>query len=82
VARDGSKTLAIELKFSKTRGAKMPNGEVQRFLGQCALAATKHDDVIGLFVHQGTLNHRWHVDTEAVNEWFRKQNVHLVFRAV
>lgn len=29
-------------------GKRAPNGEFQRFLGQCAIAASRHDVVIGV----------------------------------
>jgi len=82
VARDGSKTLALELKLSRARGGRMPNGDVQRFLGQCALAATKHSEVIGFFAHRGAFDARWHRDTNAVGKWFKAGNVRLLFRPI
>jgi hypothetical protein len=34
VAKDDSHTLAVELKMVIVKGGRMPNGEIQRFLGQ------------------------------------------------
>ena len=49
------KTLVVEAKFITARGGRMPNGEIQRLLGQCLLAKTKHDFVIGLCGRKGVL---------------------------
>ena len=56
------------------------NGEVQRFMGQCSLAATKHDFVIGFCAYRGRLDGRWHEDTERVTNWFAGRNMQLVVR--
>ena len=82
VARDNSHTLALEAKLSRASGGRMPNGEIQRFLGQCALAAVSHSEVIGFFAHRGELNQKWHRDTKAATDWFDAHNVRLVFRAI
>jgi len=66
VAKDRSRTLAVEAKLISVRGGRMPNGEVQRFFGQCALLATKHDMVIGLCGYRGELNKNYLRDTENV----------------
>jgi hypothetical protein len=48
VAKDTSeKTLAIEIKFVAAKGGRMPNGEIQRLMGQCTLAKTKHHLLLG-----------------------------------
>lgn len=59
----------------------MPNGEVQRFFGQCALLATKHDMVIGLCGYRGSFNKNYFRDTDTVKQWFAKQNVQIAFHA-
>jgi hypothetical protein len=82
VAKDHSDTLAVELKLVVARGNRMPNGEVQRFLGQCSLAATKHTVVIGLCVHRGIMREKWREDTEAATKWFAGRNIQLVLRPV
>jgi hypothetical protein len=82
VAKDGRRTLALEAKWGVVKGHQMPNGQLQRFLGQCALAAAKHDVVIGVFAYRGRLNAKWRRDTKAALSAFRAQGVHLVFRAV
>jgi hypothetical protein len=79
-ARDQSGTLAVEAKLIFARGGRMPNGEVQRFFGQCALLATKHDMVISLLGHRGSLNAKYERDTNDVKNWFRKLNIYVVFR--
>ena len=82
VAQDDSQTLAVEAKLTAVSGGKMPNGELQRFLGQCALAATKHTFVIGLFGYRGQLKERHHGDTERARKWFESRHVEVVFRQV
>lgn len=82
VAKDDTHTLAVELKMVTVKGGRMPNGEMQRFLGQCTLAASKHTIVIGVFAHRGHLNVKWNRETEAVAKWLEDQNVHLVFRII
>ena len=82
VAKDKLKKLAVEIKLIDASGSRMPNGGIQRFLGQCALAAAMHDEVIGLCGHRGTLNEKFQTDTKAVQNWSKKQNIQLVFLRV
>lgn len=54
VARDaGGKTLAVEVKWLRALKGRRPNGEFQRFVGQCTLAAAVHDAVIGVCGFRG-----------------------------
>jgi hypothetical protein len=80
---DSNKILAIEIKFIifKNEGRK-PNGEIQRFLGQCLLAKTKFDFVIGICGYRGTLEPEYNEDLNVVNEWAKNNNIDLVFRPV
>lgn len=82
VAKDRSKSLAVEIKLVDARGSRMPNGDIQRFLGQCALAATRHHEVIGLCAHRGALNKELQTHRRLVARWYAKQNVRLIFRRV
>jgi len=83
VARDASgKTLAVEIKLVAAKGVRMPNSEIQRLMGQCSIAKTKHDSVIGVCGYRGSLDPRWDKDTQAVKGWFEKAGMCLVFRAV
>ncbi len=75
-------TLAVEIKLVSARGGRMPNGDIQRFLGQVALAATLHDAVIGMCGYRGSLNARWDRDTDNVKKWLKGSVVRLVFRQV
>ena len=43
---DGS--LVVEVKWLQLKPNKGPNGEFQRFIGQCGLAAAANDVVIGV----------------------------------
>lgn len=82
LATDGRTSLAVAIELSRARGGRLPGRDVQRFLGHCAIAATKHAQVVGFFVYQGTLSPRWQRDTAAAARSFKKtQNIHLVFRS-
>ena len=74
--------LAVELKLSRPRQGRLPSGDVQRLLGQCALARTKHDLVVGYFVYEGNLDQRWQEDTGKASVWLEAQSIRLVFRSV
>lgn len=77
VAKGRSQTLAVEVKLATLNGS-----EIQRFVGQCALAATKHPFVIGLFGYRGELKRKYDCDSDAVKKWFRGRNVEFIFRQV
>jgi hypothetical protein len=74
--------VAVEIKLVKVKEGRMPNGEIQRFLGQCALAASKFDFVIGICGYHGTLNPKYNLDTERFTQWAEKHNIALIFRSV
>ena len=76
------KTLAVEAKLIAAKGGRMPNGEIQRLLGQCLLAKTKHDFVIGVCGFKGSLDSRWNNDTKMVMDWFERTGIDIVFRYV
>jgi hypothetical protein len=83
VAKDASeKTLAVEIKFVAAKSGRMPNWEIQRLMGQCSLAKTKHDYVVGICGCRGTLDPRWDTDTQAVRRWFEQAGICFVFRAI
>jgi hypothetical protein len=81
LATDGKKSLAVAIELSRTRVGRLPSPDVQRFIGQCALAATRHAQVIGFLVYQGTLSPTWQRDTAKVAKLLKKQNIHLIFRS-
>jgi hypothetical protein len=81
-ARDGVSTMALEVKMVKVDGGSMPNGEIQRFLGQCSLAAIKHDVVIGVCGYRGEFNPRHETNTTVAAKWFRDRGVRLVFKRI
>lgn len=81
LATDSRKTLAVAIELSRARAGRLPGPDVQRFLGQCAIAATRHAQVVGFFVYQGTLSPRWQRDTAEAAKSLKKQNIHLVFRS-
>jgi hypothetical protein len=81
VAEDATARLVVEAKFVKVPGGRMPNDGMQRFFGQCALAASKHPFVIGVLGYRGTLNPAvtHNADTKLVERWFRKAGVEFSF---
>ncbi len=81
LATDGRKSMAVAIELSRARVGRLPARDLQRFLGQCAVAATRHAQVVGFFVYQGTLSPKWQRDTAAVAKSLKKQNIHLVFRS-
>ena len=49
VAHDArNRSMAVEVKWLTYKGGRSPNGEFQRFLGQCTLAAARHNAVLGI----------------------------------
>jgi hypothetical protein len=82
MARDASgQTLAVEAKLIGPKKGHMPSGEIQRFLGQCSLAKTKHDFVIGVCGLKGNLNPKWEDDTAVVKDWLERGGIDIVFRS-
>jgi len=83
VARDrAGKTLVIEAKLVHNRNGRLPSGDIQRMLGQCALAKTKHDFVIGVCGFTGGPDFMWDSDTQRVRAWFKKIGIDLIFCSV
>jgi hypothetical protein len=64
VAADDYERLALEGKLVSTQAGRMPNGEIQRFFGRGALAASKHPHVIGMLISRGPLNAKYNADTK------------------
>jgi len=49
VARDRQgRSMAVEVKRLSFKNGTAPNGEFQRFVGQCTLAAARHNTVLGV----------------------------------
>jgi hypothetical protein len=83
VAEDSKNSnLAIEIKFISFTKGRRPNGDLQRFLGQCALAISKFDFVIGVCGYRGMLNPEYDRDTEKFERWAEEHNIDIVFRSV
>ena len=59
-----------------------PNGEIQRFFGQCSLARTKHKIVIGFCAYRGVVREKFWHDTDAATRWFGDAGVRIVFRSI
>jgi hypothetical protein len=81
VARDDAgKTLAIEAKLVATKNGKRPSSEIQRMLGQCCLAKSKHDFVLGVCGVVGGIDVKWDSDTDSVLKWFDQSGIKLIFK--
>lgn len=55
-----SKTLAVEVKWLSLSSSRGPNGEFQRFIGQCAIAASVNKVVIGVCGFRGKRKKEYH----------------------
>lgn len=75
-------TLAIEVKWVSKMNGRMPNGELQRLFGQCLLAASKHDVVIGFCAMRGCLNTKYEKDTLQFKERLEKHNILMLIRNI
>lgn len=84
VARDrDNQTMALEAKWVKwgKEGSKAaPSGELQRFFGQCLLAAAKHRVTVGVFGVAGLMDPDMFRDNDAVKEICSRCNIKLLFR--
>ncbi len=83
VAKDqnSDETLAVEIKLVSARGGRMPTGDIQRLIGQCALAAARHRMVIGVCGYRGDLGSAGH-DDRALLGGLAESRVYVVFRQV
>jgi hypothetical protein len=81
-ARRGSATFVVEANCLSARAGRMPNGEVQRLLGQCTLATARHRRVVGLLVYRGPLSAKWSAHTNQVQRTLRHAGVELVVRQI
>lgn len=79
VARDvREKKLAVEVKWLSFSGGRGPNGEFQRFIGQCALAAARHDVVLGIWSIRGRRDEAFEEHTKDVVRTLRAIGVRIV----
>ena len=79
VARDiNGNTLAVEVKWLSFSGGRGPNGEFQRFIGQCTLAAARHNIVLGVCGIKGTRTKDFNEHTKKVEQKLDKIGVKIV----
>ena len=79
VAIDQNKnTLAIEVKWLSFSAGKGPNSEFQRFIGQCVLAATLHNVVIGVCGFRGKRTQDLHRHESDLQTTLKKIGVFLI----
>ena len=83
VARDSKGgTLAVEIKLLKDSRGRLRSGEIQRFIGQCALAAAKFDHTIGICGYLGSIDSDFDRDTEEIKKWANKKGMEIIFRDI
>jgi hypothetical protein len=70
--------LAVEVKWLSASGARAPNGEFQRFVGQCALAAATNDVVIGVCGFRSQARRPFNANDAKVKALLEHIGVHLI----
>ena len=64
--------MAVEVKWLSYNGGRSPNGEFQRFVGQCTLAAARHKAVLGICCISGHRAKPLTTDQEALEQRIEK----------
>jgi hypothetical protein len=78
-ARDRSgRRLVVEVKWLQLKTNRSPNGEFQRFIGQCTLAAAANDVVIGVCGLWGQRVKKLETHERAIEKILRTMSVHLI----
>jgi len=73
VAHDARKrSMAVEVKWLSYKGGRSPNGEFQRFVGQCTLAAARHTAVLGICCIRGQRAKTLTIDEKALEQRMEK----------
>lgn len=70
--------LAVEVKWLAASAGRAPNGDFQRFVGQCALAAATHDVVIGVCGFRSARSKSCSAHDSRVQALLRQIGVHLI----
>lgn len=73
-------TLAVQIKSVKEENGGLQIDQIERFLGQCVLAASRHDVVIGVCGLWRSPNSVRMQETKTVRRWAERHGIHLVFR--
>ncbi len=76
-----NRKLVVEIKYVSFKNNRKPNGEIQRFLGQCAMAASKFDFVVGMCGYNGVINPDYDLDTRQFMKWSENNNINIIFRS-
>lgn len=77
IDRDGG-SLVVEVKWLRLEANRGPNGEFQRFIGQCALAASANDVVIGVCGLWGRRERQFDAHEERLRDVLARIGVHLI----
>ena len=79
VAKDeAGDTLAVEVKYIRFSGGGAPNSEFQRFVGQCTIAAARHQAVIGICGLRGKSRKRYEEQQQELVDKCRSLGVRLL----
>jgi hypothetical protein len=79
VVNDRDRTEALVIEVKAFRGARSPNSEVQRFIGQLLLARSKHPIVMGICGRWKAANMGLFKDTAKVDRLCRQLGLEMVF---
>lgn len=75
---ENGRTLAIECKWLSISAGKRPNGEFQRFVGQCVLASTVHDFVIGVCGFRDQRTEMFHKHDSNLQSQLKERGIFLI----
>lgn len=73
-----SQRLAVEVKWLSVSPSRGPNGELQRFIGQCVLATATHAAVIGICGFRGQRNRQFDKHEKRVKARLKKMGVTII----
>lgn len=72
-------SIAVEIKFCKVKGRKLPGGEFQRMIGQSLLGRKNHKHVIAIFGYRADAEYP---DDCGLTDFLREHQVWPVVRRV
>jgi hypothetical protein len=70
--------LAVEVKWLLLSAGKGPNVGLQRFIGQCTLAAATNDVVIGVCGFRGQRKKQFTAHDEKVKALLKRIGIHMI----
>lgn len=70
--------LAVEVKWLSASAGRAPNGDFQRFVGQCVLAAATHEIAIGVCGLRSVRHESFNSHDARVRALLKRIGVHLI----